>query len=99
MIVQGIERTCTDKRFDYTPVDDALIHPVAEIEQIEKRSMLLARTNNRVNRGFACSLDCPQSVSYGFFVCGNKAVTGKVDVRRQHGEPICQAVFEKRMYL
>ena len=47
-MIHGIERARTDKRFDYAPVYDAFIDPMAEIEQIKKRPLLLTRPDNRL---------------------------------------------------
>src|SRR5690606_24135297 len=75
MTVDRIKGPCPDERFNHAPVDNAFVHPVAEIEQVRIRPILVPRPDNCRNGGFSRSLYRTQAIPYGFFVYRNKAIT------------------------
>src|SRR6266850_6938377 len=76
-----IESAGADQRLHHAPVDDALVDPPAEIEQVGERRRL-ARLEDRADRRFAGTAHRAEAVADGLPVYGHEAVLGGVDIGR-----------------
>ena len=94
MIVDAVECAGTDQRLDGAPVDDALVHAPAEVEQVLERAVR-ARLDDAVDRRLACALDRAQPVGDGLFVNRREHVARAVHVRRQHMDRLLQGIGVK----
>ncbi|VWC24279.1 hypothetical protein BTE28158_06003 [Burkholderia territorii] len=102
--VQRIERAGTDQRLDRAAVDHTPVDPLAEIEQVGER-LFLARAQDLLDRVLAAALhraetvaDRARALAVGLRD-GLEAVVRLVDVRRQHGEVVHDAVVEQDLHL
>ena len=98
VIVEHVEGAGANQRFDRAPVDHALVHTPAEIEEILERTGFGSGLENRVDRLLAGPLDRAQTVADGRPVYGREAVFRSVHVRAEYGDLVVQRVVVEDLH-
>ena len=99
VVVDAVEGAGTDQRLQHAPVDDALVHAPAELEQPPEGPALPARVDDRLDGRFAGALDGAQSIADRGLPDRHEAVVRSVDVGRQDLEAVVDAVLDQLVHL
>ena len=93
-----IESAGANQRLHHAPVDDALVDPPAEIEQVGKRRRL-ARLEDRADRRLACAAHRAEAVADRLPVDRHEAVFGGIDLGRQDSQAVGERVLVQLAHL
>ena len=99
MIGDRIKCAAADQSLDRAAVNQALVDTATEIKQILECSARLARFHNIDNSGLTRSLDRAQTIGHRLLIHRGKAVSGSIDVRRQHGQILRQRIVIVAVHL